>query len=62
MDSNELQPGHLDNSECKVRWGFVAAVPAALLLQSYFVRVLLASEFLFALVFAASLLIGGAAI
>ena len=48
-------------SRIQVRWGFVALLVAILLLRSYFVRVLLASEFFFALVFAALLLIGGAA-
>lgn len=45
----------------KLRWSFVATLALAVLLQSYFVRVLLASEFFFALVFLAVLLIGGPA-
>ena len=47
--------------KAKVRWGFVAALVAILLLRSYFVRVLLTSELFFAFAFAAVLAIGGAA-
>ena len=47
--------------KARVRWGFVAALVAILLLRSYFVRVLLTSEFFFAFAFAAVLMIGGAA-
>lgn len=47
--------------KAKLRWSFIAALALAVLLQSYFVRVLLASEFFFALIFLAVLLIGGAA-
>jgi hypothetical protein len=39
----------------------MAALVAILLLRSYFVRVLLTSEFFFAFAFAAVLVIGGAA-
>jgi len=47
--------------KAKAHWSSLAAAFAAvLLLQSYFVRVLLASELFFALVFAAVLPIGGA--
>ena len=47
--------------KARVRWGFMAALVAILLLRSYFVRVLLTSEFFFAFAFAAVLVIGGAA-
>ena len=47
--------------KASVRWGFMAALAPVLLLRSYFVRVLLTSEFFFALVFAALLFVGGAA-
>jgi len=47
--------------KAKVRWGFMAALVAILLLRSYFVRVLLTSELFFAFAFAAVLAIGGAA-
>ena len=47
--------------KAKVRWGFMAALVAILLLRSYFVRVLLTSELFFAFAFAAVLVIGGAA-
>jgi hypothetical protein len=47
--------------KAKARWSFMAAPAAVLLLRSYFLRVLLTSEFFFALVFAAVLVIGGAA-
>ena len=47
--------------KARPRWGFMAALAPALLLQSYFVRVLLTSEFFFALLFLAVLLVAGAA-
>ena len=47
--------------KAKLAWGFMAALVFILLLQSYFVRVLLTSEFFFALAFAPVLMIGGAA-
>src|SRR5215469_11859766 len=43
------------------RWSFMAALAPVFLLQSYFVRVLLTSEFFFALLFLAVLLVAGAA-
>ena len=48
-------------SKARPRWSFMAALAPALLLQSYFVRVLLTSEFFFALLFLTVLLIAGAA-
>ena len=45
----------------RARWSFMAALAPVLLLRSYFVRVLLTSEFFFALLFLAVLLIAGAA-
>ena len=47
--------------KAKVRWGFVAALVAILLLRSYFVRVLLTSELFFAFAFAALSAIGATA-
>ena len=47
--------------KASVSWGFMAALAPVLLLRSYFVRVLLTSEFFFAFAFAAVLVIGGAA-
>jgi len=47
--------------KAKLRWGFMAALVAILLLRSYFVRVLLTSELFFAFAFAGVLVIGGAA-
>ena len=47
--------------KAKLRWGFMAALVAILLLRSYFVRVLLTSELFFAFAFAGVLLIAGAA-
>jgi len=48
-------------SKARPHWSFMAALAPALLLQSYFVRVLLTSEFFFALLFLAGLLVAGAA-
>ena len=47
--------------KASVSWGFMAALAPVLLLRSYFVRVLLTSEFFFALLFLAVLLVAGAA-
>ena len=48
-------------SKARPHWSFMAALAPVLLLQSYFVRVLLTSEFFFALLFLAVLLVAGAA-
>ena len=48
-------------SKARLHWSFMAALAPVLLLQSYFVRVLLTSEFFFALLFLAVLLVAGAA-
>ena len=47
--------------KARARWSFMAALAPVLFLQSYFVRVLLTSEFLFALLFLVVLLIAAAA-
>jgi hypothetical protein len=48
--------------KARARWSFMAALAPVLLLQSsYFVRVLLTSEFFFALLFLTVLLVAGAA-
>jgi len=47
--------------KARARWSFMAALAPVLLLRSYFVRVLLTSEFFFALLFLAVLLVAGAA-
>ena len=46
--------------KAKARWGFMVALVPILLLRSYFVRVLLASELFFAFAFAAVSAIGAA--
>ena len=47
--------------KARASWSFMAALAPVLLLRSYFVRVLLTSEFFFALLFLAVLLMAGAA-
>ena len=47
--------------KARAHWSFMAALAPVLLLRSYFVRVLLTSEFFFALLFLAVLLVAGAA-
>ena len=48
--------------KARARWSFMAALaPVLLLHSSYFVRVLLTSEFFFALLFLTVLLVAGAA-
>ena len=47
--------------KARARWSFMAALAPLLFLRSYFVRVLLTSEFFFALLFLAVLLMAGAA-
>ena len=47
--------------KARAHWSFMAALAPVLLLQSYFVRVLLTSEFFFALLFLTVLLVAGAA-
>ena len=47
--------------KARAHWSFMAALAPVLLLRSYFVRVLLTSEFFFALLFLTVLLVAGAA-